>query len=129
MLDILHIYDMKTSERNPFPSSSTITIACVNFRSKDSFLNMAAGANEEVQIVIIDCFIFRVSYAFNWLPFVFVVNMHIFRPVIEWDMMRDSHFSPPRSTCCKFFFPSLFELRCYDEILVIYFYIFNKIFC
>lgn len=52
---------MKTSERNPFPSSSTITIACVNFRSKDSFLNMAAGANEEVQIVIIDCFIFRVS--------------------------------------------------------------------
>jgi hypothetical protein len=55
----------KLLKRNPFPSSFAITNACVYFRSKDSFINMAAGANEEVQTVTIYCFIFSVSRALN----------------------------------------------------------------
>lgn len=88
-------------------------MAFVHSRSKESFINMAAGANEEVQIYYLIVLYLRVFFILSTNPQGFVVNVHFPGHSSCWTWWETATSSLlDWSTVCflSFFIVGLFEI-------------------
>ena len=108
----------KFLKENMFLSSFAITNGFCSFQVKGILYKYGSWSKWGGADLLSHCSVIESFFILSTNPQGFVVNMHFSRPLIELDMMRDSHFFPPRLVYCMF----SFHFYCWSlEILANYF--------